>query len=97
MPARSRRSDVTNQVQYSPAGVAAQLKIDERTVRRWVATGLIPADETTATGHYFVSESTLQVLQQLVKAKVPLNARTLRGRFDQQSLIQEVRPQPKAN
>jgi transposase len=90
VPARSRRSeslDIPKEAALSPAEVARELHVDERTVRRWVTAGVIPADHTTA-GHHLVSASTLQALQQLAKAKVPLNTRTLRGRFEQ---IQEDR------
>lgn len=90
VPARSGRaeqSDATKQTIYSPAEVARKLHVDERTVRRWVTAGVIPADHTTA-GHHLVSVATLQALQQLARDRVPLNARTLRGRFEQ---IQEDR------
>jgi excisionase family DNA binding protein len=87
VPAKSRRSavsSVTNEPAYSPGGVADALGVDERTVRRWIEAKVIPAEDTVA-GHHLVSESTLQALQQLVRDKVPLNARTLRGRFSQEA------------
>ena len=80
----------------SPAEVAGALGVDERTVRRWVVAGVVPAEHTPA-GHHLLSPSVLRVLQQLARDKVPLNARTLRGRFEQQSQIEEVRAQPKAS
>jgi hypothetical protein len=66
------------------------LRVDERTVRRWVTGGVIPADHTAA-GHHLVSMSTLRALQQLARDKVPLNTRTLRGRFEQSAQRQEDR------
>jgi hypothetical protein len=93
VPTRSRReesSDATNQALLSPADVARKLRVDERTVRRWVTAGVIPAEHTTA-GHHLVSVSTLQALQQLAKERVPLNTRTLRGRFEQFAQVQEDR------
>ena len=93
MPARSRRGeapDTTEQTTLSPSQVASELGVDERTVRRWVTAGVIPADHTTA-GHHRVSVFTLRALQQLVSEKVALNTRTLRGRFDQDAQRQEDR------
>jgi hypothetical protein len=72
----------------SPAQVADELGVDERTVRRWVTGGVVPSESTPA-GHHLLSPAVLQLLQQLARDKVPLNARTLRGRFNQ-----EVAPQP---
>ena len=80
-----------SQATLSPAEVAKKLRVDERTVRRWVTAGVIPADHTAA-GHHLVSVSTLEALQQLAKDKVPLNTRTLRGRFEQFAQPQEDRP-----
>lgn len=94
MAAKSRRSGLssaTNEAVYSPGWVADTLHVDERTVRRWISAGLIPAEDTVV-GHHLVSESTVRALQQLVRDKVPLNARTLRGRFEQFAKVQEDRP-----
>ena len=66
----------------SPAEVAKKLKIDERTVRRWAATNVLPA-EHTLTGHHRLPAWLVPELQQLIRDKQPLNARTLRGRFTQ--------------
>jgi len=67
----------------SPSQVASELGVDERTVRRWVTANLIPADHTVA-GHHLIAPSTVRELQQLIRQRVPLNARTLRGRFEQE-------------
>jgi hypothetical protein len=72
----------------SPAQVADELGVDERTVRRWVTGGVVPSESTPA-GHHLLSPAVLRQLQQLARDKVPLNARTLRGRFNQ-----EGPPQP---
>jgi hypothetical protein len=91
VPAKSRRSGLStasNEPVYSPGWVADTLHVDERTVRRWISARLIPAEDTVV-GHHLVSESTLQALRQLVRDRVALNARTLRGRFEQ---CQEDRP-----
>jgi predicted RNase H-like nuclease len=92
VPARIRRAytpEAADQAAtLSPAQVAAELGVDERTVRRWVTAGVVPAEHTPA-GHHLLSLSVLRALQQLARDKVALNARTLRGRFNE-----EVRPQP---
>lgn len=91
MPTRIRRADASEAAEQaatlSPAQVAAELGVDERTVRRWVTAGVVPAEHTPA-GHHLLSLSVLRVLQQLARDKVALNARTLRGRFNE-----EVQPQ----
>jgi DNA-binding transcriptional MerR regulator len=74
----------------SPAQVAEELGIDERTVRRWAAADVLPA-EHTPTGHHRLSAALVPALQQLIRDKVPLNARTLRGRFEQFAQVQEDR------
>lgn len=85
----------TSPKQLSPADVALALKVDERTVRRWAAADVIPAEHTTA-GHHLISESTLHALQQLMRDKVPLNTRTLRGRFGQLPLEEgQQAPKPR--
>jgi hypothetical protein len=71
----------------SPAQVADELGVDERTVRRWVTGGVVPSESTPA-GHHLLSPAVLQQLQQLARDKVPLNARTLRGRFNQEVATQ---------
>jgi len=92
VPAKIRRaymSEASDQAAtLSPAQVAAELGVDERTVRRWVTAGVVPSESTPA-GHHLLSLSVLRALQQLARDKVALNARTLRGRFNE-----EVRPQP---
>ena len=89
---RSRRGQTADPddrvATLSPGQVAAELGVDERTVRRWVTSGVVPSESTPA-GHHLLSPAVLRQLQQLAREKVPLNARTLRGRFDE-----EVRPQP---
>jgi excisionase family DNA binding protein len=80
----------------SPAEVARELGIQERTVRRWAADDVIPA-EHTPTGHHRLPASLVPELQQLIKDRVPLNSRNLRARFSQLSPVEEVRPQPKAS
>jgi hypothetical protein len=67
----------------SPAQVADELGVDERTVRRWVTGGVVPSESTPA-GHHLLSLAVLRELQRLARDKVPLNARTLRGRFNQE-------------
>src|ERR1051326_1249839 len=94
VPPRGRREEASNQATLSPAQVARELHVDERTVRRWVTAGVIPAEHTAA-GHHLLSPSTLHALQQLAKERVPLNTRTLRGRFGPQHDLEEVEPQPK--
>jgi hypothetical protein len=97
MPTRSRRAQMAGAADQiamlSPSQVAAELGIEERTVRRWAAAGIVPA-EHTPTGHHRLPATLVPVLQQLIKDKVPLNARTLRGRFDQQPQLKEVQAQP---
>src|SRR5205814_8306769 len=82
VPTRSRRTETSGSAEQpatlSPSQVATELGVDERTVRRWVTAGVIPADHTAA-GHHLVSVSTLRALQQLARDRVPLNTRTLRG------------------
>jgi excisionase family DNA binding protein len=90
VPARSRRVAESGPAEMlSPAQVAAELGVDERTVRRWIEAGVVPAERTTA-GRYRVAPSVVPTLQRLGK-DMPLNARTLRGRFE------EGRTQPKAS
>jgi hypothetical protein len=89
--ARVKASDDADQAtMLSPAQVAEKLGIDERTVRRWAAADVLPAAHTP-TGHHRLSASLVPALQQLIRDKVPLNARTLRGRFDQSVQPQEDR------
>jgi hypothetical protein len=75
----------------SPSEFAKELGlgIDERTVRRWAEKKVLPAEDT-ATGHHRISALLVPALQQLAKDGVALNARTLRGRFEQSP--QEDRP-----
>jgi hypothetical protein len=79
----------------SPAQVAEELGIPglERTVRRWAAADVLPA-EHTPTGHHRLPATLVPALQQLIKDKVPLNARTLRGRFEHFAKPQEDRQPP---
>lgn len=75
----------------SPAQAARELGVDERTVRRWAATDVIPVRHTVA-GHHLVASSTVRALQALSRSGVPLNTRTLRGRSLQ--LEEERTPPP---
>jgi hypothetical protein len=77
----------------SPAQVARELGVDERTVRRWIVAGVIPAQHTV-TGYHLVAPSTVTALQQLSSSGIPLNTRTLRGRFNSSPPPREDR-QPK--
>lgn len=91
MAARSRAgaSEPANQIKMlSPSEFAKELGVDERTVRRWAAAGVLPA-EHSLTGHHRLPASLVPALQALIAAKVPLNARTLRGRFDRQLPLEE--------
>jgi excisionase family DNA binding protein len=92
----SRPTEATDTVDkptmLSPAEVAKELGIQERTVRRWAADDVLPA-EHTPTGHHRLPASLVPILQQLIKDRVPLNSRNLRVRFSQQSPLEEVRPQ----
>jgi hypothetical protein len=74
----------------SPAQAAREIGVDERTVRRWAAAEVIPARHTVA-GHHLVTASTVRALQELSRSGVPLNTRTLRGRFEQPQQSQEER------
>jgi excisionase family DNA binding protein len=100
VPSKSRRTEASDTVveptMLSPAEVAKELGIQERTVRRWAADDVIPA-EHTPTGHHRLPASLVPVLQQLIKDRVPLNSRNLRVRFSQQPPLEEVHPQPKSN
>jgi hypothetical protein len=79
----------------SPAEVAEKLGIPEleRTVRRWAAADVLPA-EHTPTGHHRLPAALVPALQPLIRDKVPLNARTLRGRFEHLAQVQEDRQPP---
>ena len=92
MATKSRRGQTADAddlaATLSPAQVAGELGVDERTVRRWVTGGVVPSERTPA-GHHLLSPAVLRQLQQLASDNLPLNARTLRGRFNQ-----EVRTQP---
>jgi excisionase family DNA binding protein len=94
VPARTPRvkasDDADQATMLSPAQVAEKLGIEERTVRRWAAADVLPA-EHTRTGHHRLPASLVPALQQLIRDKVPLNARTLRGRFEQFAQLQEDR------
>jgi len=74
----------------SPAQVAAELGVDEKTVRNWIHAGVVPAARTAA-GRYRVPPSVVPRLLDLAK-DIPLNTRTLRGRFEE-----EGHNQPKAS
>ena len=100
MASKSRPTEATDTVDkptmLSPAEVAKELGIQERTVRRWAADDVLPA-EHTPTGHHRLPASLVPILQQLIKDRVPLNSRNLRVRFSQQSPLEEVRPQAKSS
>lgn len=97
VPSKKRRSELSGAApvaMLSPKQVADELGIEERTVRRWAAADILPA-EHTPTGNHRLPASLVPALQQLIRDKVPLNTRTLRGRFDQSVQPQEGR-QPKS-
>ena len=84
VPIRDRRaeiplapSDLTGTL--SPKQVADQVGIPERTLRNWVADGVVPAHRT-ATGRYLLNQNVVPTLKKLAK-EMPLNARALRYRL----------------
>src|SRR3954453_22607136 len=99
VPSKSQRTESSNTTDQpellTPGEVARELGIQERTVRRWAADDVIPA-EHTPTGMHRVPASLVPALQQLIKDRVPLNARTLRGRFNKHKDLEEDRSQPKS-
>ena len=96
MPPGNTREPSANEALLSPAQAAREIGVDERTVRRWAAADVIPVRHTVA-GHHLVTASTVHALQELSRSGVPLNTRTLRGRFSKKSYTEEVRSQPKAS
>jgi len=61
----------------TPAEVAAELGVDEKTVRNWIHEGLVAATRTTA-GRYRLAPSVVPELKQLAE-EIPLNVTTMRG------------------
>jgi hypothetical protein len=96
VPSGKSREPSANEAVLSPAEAAREIGVDERTVRRWAAAEVIPVRHTVA-GHHLVMASTVRALQELSRSGVPLNTRTLRGRFSQKSHTEEVRSQPKTS
>jgi hypothetical protein len=60
----------------SPAQVAAELGVDEKTVRNWIHAGLVASSRTPA-GRYRLSPSVVPALKQLGE-QIPLNLIAMR-------------------
>jgi excisionase family DNA binding protein len=76
----------------SPAQVAVQVGVDEKTVRNWIHAGVVEATRTPA-GHYRLAPTVVPALQRLAR-EMPLNARTLRGRLPRSSPQERVPTRP---
>ena len=60
----------------SPAQVAEELGVDEKTVRNWIHAGLVASDRTPA-GRYRLAPSVVPALKQLGQ-EIPLNLVAMR-------------------
>ena len=61
----------------SPAQVAAEVGVDEKTVRNWIHAGLVASTRTPA-GRYRLAPSVVPALKQLGE-QIPLNVTAMRG------------------
>src|SRR5262245_15608115 len=63
----------------SPAQVAAEVGVDEKTVRNWIHAGLVASTRTPA-GRYRLPPSVVPALKQLAQ-EIPLNVTAMRDRL----------------